>query len=124
MSKFYVMRGPRGQLQTVTVAGREYIAVWPDMLSALRYKTRHPELLACWTVPLDRRLYEERFLSSGGQGPSFFLMAGSDPGLEIARGRVCEPVEIERELYTEVPASVIRSQAGKTAPARPLAQVA
>ena len=101
MREFYVMHGPRGQLQTVEAGGREHVAVWPDMLSALRYKTRHPELLKFWTVPLDRRLYERKFIRQGGGRETFFLMSGADPGLEVARGRVIERGEIEERLYPE-----------------------
>lgn len=43
MGEFYVMHGPQGQLQKMEVGGREHVAVWPDMLSALRYKARHPD---------------------------------------------------------------------------------
>ena len=83
MREFYVMQGPRGQLQTVVVGGCEHVAVWPDMLSALRYKTRHPELLKYWTVPLNRRFYEQKFLSVAGEQKSFFLMSGANPGMEV-----------------------------------------
>ena len=101
MKEFYVMHGPRGQVQTVKVGGREYVALWPDMLSALRYKARHPELLSHWTVPLDRRLYEGKFLDKDGRRCRFFLMSGADPGLEVSRGRVVEPAEVEAGLYPE-----------------------
>ncbi|MER3426730.1 MAG: hypothetical protein C4334_01320 [Pyrinomonas sp.] len=102
MHKFYVMRGPQGQIETVRVGGRTMIAVWPDMLSALRYKTRHPELMSFWTVPLDRRLYEEKFLDAGGGRARFFLMSSANPGQEIERGRVLDASEIEAELYPEI----------------------
>ncbi len=85
----------------MTVAGREYVALWADMLEALRYKARHPELLSYWTVPLDRRLYERKFLGPRGGRDNFFLMSGADPGFEVARGRVVERGEIEAGLYPE-----------------------
>ncbi|HEX8117011.1 MAG TPA: hypothetical protein VF521_07055 [Pyrinomonadaceae bacterium] len=99
MGEFYVMHGPQGQLQRVEVEGREHVAVWPDMLSALRYKTRHPELLKFWTVPLDRRLYERKFTRMGRGEESFYLMSGADPGLEVAHGRTLGRAEIEERLY-------------------------
>lgn len=101
MSEFYVMHGPQGQIRTVEVEGREHVALWPDMLSALRYKARHPELLKFWTVPLDRRLYEQEFLRPGAGRASFFLMSGADPGFEVARGRVIGRGEIVAGLYPE-----------------------
>jgi hypothetical protein len=101
MSEFYVMHGPRGQVQTVTVGGQEYVALWADMLSALRYKARHPELLSYWTVQLDRRLYEWKFLDGDGGRRRFYLMSGANPGLEVSRGRAVEPAEIESRLYPE-----------------------
>ena len=101
MRDFYVMHGPEGQLQTVKVEGREHVALWPDMLSALRYKARHPELQRFWAVPLDRRLYEQEFLRPGGDPGSFFLMSGADPGLEVARGRVVGRGEIVAKLYPD-----------------------
>ena len=99
MSEFYFMQGPRGQVQTVHVGGREYVALWADMLAALRYKTRHPELSGHWAVPLDRLLYEEKFLEKDGGRRRFFLMSGADPGLEVSRGRVLDPEEVEAVLY-------------------------
>lgn len=101
MSEFYVMHGPQGRLRTVEVEGREHVALWPDMLSALRYKARHPELLKYWAVPLDRRLYEQEFLRPGAGRASFFLMSGAGPGLEVARGRVVGRGEIVAGLYLE-----------------------
>jgi hypothetical protein len=99
MNEFYVMYGPGGEVQTVSVAGSEYVALWADMLAALRYKTRHPEFSQYWVVSLDRLLYEEKFLDKDGRGRRFFLMSGADPGLEISRGRVVDPAEIEAALY-------------------------
>ena len=101
MREFYVMHGPQGQLRTVEVEGREHVALWPDILSALRYKARHPELLKFWAVPLDRRLYEQVFLGPGADRARFFLMSGTDPGFEVARGRVVGRGEIVAGLYPE-----------------------
>jgi hypothetical protein len=117
MSEFYVMHGPRGQVQTVTVGGQEHVALWADMLSALRYKARHPELLSYWTVPLDRRLYETKFLDRDGGRRRFYLMSGADPGLEVSRGRVVAPAEVEAGLYSgafggRVPAPLRKAGAG------------
>ena len=98
MNEFYFMQGPRGRVQTVHVGGREHVALWADMLAALRYKTRHPELSEHWAVPLDRLLYEEKFLEKDGGRRRFFLMSGADPGLEVSRGRVLGPAEVEAAL--------------------------
>jgi len=117
MSEFYVMHGPRGQVQTVEVGGRKHVALWSDMLSALRYKARHPELLKFWTVPLDRRLYERKFLGPRGGRDGFFLMSGANPGFEVARGRVIERGEIEAGLYPEWLRPAAAAWAGARAPA-------
>lgn len=100
MDEFYIMHGPRGQVQTVSVGESEYVALWADMLAALRYKTRHPEYSQFWAVPLDRLLYEEKFLDKDGGRRRFYLMSGADPGLEVSRGRVVDPAEIEAKLYS------------------------
>jgi hypothetical protein len=102
MHRFYVMRGPQGEIETVKVGGQAFVAVWPDMISALRYKARHPELMSFWTVPLDRRLYEEKFLDASGGRARFFLMSSANPGQEIERGRALDVSEIEAELYPEL----------------------
>ena len=99
MREFHVMHGPHGQVHTVSDGGREYVAVWPDMLSAVRYKSRHRELGSYWAVPLDRRLYEEMLFDGRGRRRRFFLMPGTNPGAEVERGRVLEGNEIESELY-------------------------
>lgn len=99
MSQFYVLQGPQGQVQTVSAGERECVALWADMLAALRYKTRRPDLAEFWTVTVDRLLYEEKFLDKGGRRRRFFLMSGADPGLEVERGRVVDPAEIEAALY-------------------------
>lgn len=99
MREFYVLHGPLGQVQTVSVEGAEHVAVWPDMLTALRYKTRHPELTDYWAVPVDRLLYEEKFLDPEGRRWRFFLMSGANPGLEISGGRKLDPAQIEAGLY-------------------------
>lgn len=117
MREFYVMHGPKGHLQTVEAGGREHVALWPDMLSALRYKARHPGLLKFRTVPLDRRLYEQKFLGPRAGVESFFLMSGADPGFEVARGRVVGREEIEARLYPEWFRPAASARAGAQAPA-------
>ncbi len=39
------MRRADGELFTLTIKGREHLAVWPNLDGALRYKARNPELL-------------------------------------------------------------------------------
>ena len=102
MKEFYIMHDSRGQVQTVPVGGSMHVAVWPDMLTALRYKTRHPELMDYWIVPIDRLLYEEKFLERDGGQQKFFLMSGANPGLEILCGRVLDTCEIESSIYPEI----------------------
>lgn len=99
MDEFYFMEGPRGQVHAVSVRGREHVALWSDMLAAIRYKTRHPGFADYRVVPLDRLLYEEKFLDRDGRRGRFFLMSGANPGLEVERGRIIEAAEIEAALY-------------------------
>jgi hypothetical protein len=101
LKEFYVLHGPRGEVHSCTVGGREHVAVWPDMLSALRYKSRRRELLSHWAVPLNRRLYEELVFDGRGGHGRFYLMSGANPGAEVELGRALPRGEIERRLYAQ-----------------------
>ncbi len=112
MREFHVMHGPHGQVHTISDGGREHVAVWPDMLSAVRYKSRQRELGGYWAVPLDRRLYEEVLFDGRGRRRRFFLMPGANPGAEVERGRVLECGEIESELYAGTMIGSLRARPG------------
>lgn len=45
MDQLSIMRRANGELFTLTIKGHEYLAVWPSLQSAMRYKTRNRELL-------------------------------------------------------------------------------
>ena len=45
MDQLTIMRRANGELFTLTRDGREHLAIWPSLDSALRYKSRNPELL-------------------------------------------------------------------------------
>ena len=45
MDQLAVMRRANGRLFTLTLKGREHLALWPNLKSAIRYKALNPELL-------------------------------------------------------------------------------
>ncbi len=45
MDQLSIMRRANGELFTLTLEGREHLALWPSLQSAIRYKVRNPELL-------------------------------------------------------------------------------
>lgn len=45
MDQLTVMRRANGQLFTLMLKGREHLALWPNLKSAIRYKARNPQLL-------------------------------------------------------------------------------
>ena len=123
MKEFYVLHGPRGEVHTCLAGGREHVAVWPDMLSALRYKSRRRELLSYWAVPLDRRLYEELIFDGRGAHGRFHLMSGANPGAEVESRRTLPRGEIEKKLYAQPLGGVPPWAAGGAARTRPAAGV-
>ena len=46
MDQLTIMRRANGELFTLTLKGQEYLALWPSLQSATRFKVRNPELLA------------------------------------------------------------------------------
>jgi hypothetical protein len=45
MDQLSIMRRANGELFTITLKGREYLALWPSLQSAIHFKARNPELL-------------------------------------------------------------------------------
>jgi hypothetical protein len=45
MGPLTLMRRADGRLFTLTIKGQDYLALWPSLESAMRYKKRNPELL-------------------------------------------------------------------------------
>ncbi len=45
MDQLSIMRRANGELFTLTLKGREHLALWPSLQSAIHYKFRNPELL-------------------------------------------------------------------------------
>jgi hypothetical protein len=45
MNQLSIMRRANGELFTLTLKGREHLALWPSLESAIHYKTRNPQLL-------------------------------------------------------------------------------
>ncbi len=46
MDQLTMMRRANGELFTLTLKGQKYLALWPSLESAVRFKARNPELLA------------------------------------------------------------------------------
>jgi hypothetical protein len=93
MKNFFVLRGPQGQLSTVRLKDKEYVAVWPDMLSALKYKSRHRNLFEYWAVQLEKRNSKGRFLNSSDQA---FLVMPHSPVKDHVNGRIVSKSELFR----------------------------
>lgn len=45
MDQLSIMRRANGELFTLTLKGRKYLALWPSLQSAIHYRVRNPELL-------------------------------------------------------------------------------
>lgn len=45
MDQLSIMRRANGELFTLTLKGREHLALWPSLQCAIHYKARNPELL-------------------------------------------------------------------------------
>lgn len=98
---YFLMRRANGDLFTLAIEGKEYVAVWPDEASAIRYKERNPELLTYLPARIDRRMVERKLRPLMTVRPlRFWLLDRDDPAAEFESGRIIEwPTALEAAGY-------------------------
>lgn len=80
MSPYYILRKANGEVLTINVAGKTYVAVWDDPGAVRRSKLVNPALLVYVPAVLDLQWLQQRF-----DAPSFFLIDSRDPNLRTGR---------------------------------------
>jgi hypothetical protein len=99
---YFLMRRANGDVFTLTIAGNEYVAIWPDADSAMRYKERNPELLTYLPARIDRQMVERKLKPLATLRPlRFWLLDADDPAAELDSGRIVEwPALLEAAGYS------------------------
>ena len=82
MSTYYILRKANGDILTIDVKGKEYIAVWDSETGVRRSKRANPDLIVYLPAPLDRRLIERTLPNLN---VPFFLVDSRDPDLQTGR---------------------------------------
>jgi hypothetical protein len=99
----YVMKRANGDLFTLTIGGNDYIALWPDELTLMRYKAANPELLVYLPARIDRAMVERKLKPIATERPlRFWLLDEKDPAAEFDSGRIIEwPAVLEAAGYSQ-----------------------
>src|SRR5688572_21745134 len=95
MNKLSIMRRANGELFTLKRNGREYLAVWPNLDSAIQYKARNPELLVFVPVMVDNAFVQKRLQSLKKEEFRLFLLADTRVAL-LKEGRKMKWEEMEQ----------------------------
>jgi hypothetical protein len=97
----YAMRRANGDLFTLIIDGNDYVALWPDEISARRYKSANPELLVYLPVRIDRSIVERKLKPLATERPlRFWLLDEKDPAAEFESGRIIQwPAVLEAAGY-------------------------
>lgn len=95
MSTYYLLRKANGDILTVEIKGKEYIAVWDSDTAVRRSKRANPELMVYVPAVVDRRLIERKFPNPS---VSFFLVDSRDPDLRTGHEISADELLAEPEL--------------------------
>jgi hypothetical protein len=82
MRAYYVLRKANGDILTVDIQGKTYIAIWDSEVGVRRSKRANPDLLVYVPTVADRRLIERKFPNSDRP---FLLVDSRDPDLQTGR---------------------------------------
>jgi len=95
MSAYYILRKANGDILTINVQGKQYIAVWESEGAVRRSKLNNPDLIVFVPAQVDRRLIERRFPNLD---VPFFLVNIREPNLqtgsEISRAELFDEPEL------------------------------
>jgi hypothetical protein len=99
---YYLMRLANGEVFTIHIDGNEYVAIWPDEESAMRYKERNPDLLTYLPARIDGRMVERKLRPLATLRPlRFWLLDATDPAADLYSGRIVEwPAVLEAAGYS------------------------
>jgi hypothetical protein len=106
MDQLTIMRRANGELFTITIKGREHLAVWPSLNGALRYKTRNPELLVFVPALVTSPFGQKSLAPLRKENMELFFL--TDTGSSRLRdGRKMSWQELEESLPASSPAAVV-----------------
>ncbi len=93
------MRRANGELFTLSLKGKEHLAVWPSMQSAIRYKARNPELLV-FLPALVASPFGRKSLTPLQEEDTGLLLLSDAGGANFRNSRKIGWEEIESSLNT------------------------
>jgi hypothetical protein len=94
MNQLSIMRRANGELFTLTRNGRESLAVWPSLESALRYKVRNPELIVFLPVTVASLFAQKSLVPLRKEDAGLFLLSDTKDAL-LHEGRKMTWEEME-----------------------------
>lgn len=75
MDQLAIMRRANGELFTLSLKGREHLALWPGWLSAVHYKARNPELLVFLPALVASPFGQKSLAPLQREGMGLFMLA-------------------------------------------------
>ena len=90
-----MMRRANGEFFTLMRKGREFLAVWPSLESAIQYKVRNPELLVFVPIGVASPFIQKRLNLLQKEGVGLFLLDDTKVAL-LKEGRKMKWTEMEQ----------------------------
>jgi hypothetical protein len=100
MDPLTIMRRADGKLFTLTIKGKEHLALWPSLQSAMRYKKRNPELLIFIPASVASPFGQKSLIALRKDNTGLFLL------MDVGSAHFRDGHKIGwEELETSIPAS-------------------
>ena len=100
MDQLTVMRRANGELFTLTIKGRQHLAMWPSLESAERYKFRNPDLLVFKPASVASAFGQKSLKPLKEDGVELFLLVDAG-GAHFGDGRKISWDEFEGSFATD-----------------------
>jgi hypothetical protein len=97
MDQLSIMRRANGELFTLTLKGREHVALWPSLKSAFHYKYRNPELLVFSPASVESSFGQKSLAPLQRRDIGLFLLKDTYDA-QFRGGRKISWKELERRL--------------------------
>ena len=94
MDQLALMRRANGDLFTLTLKGKEYLAFWPSLETAINYKARNPELVVFFPISVTQAFGKKNRVAFPAENMGLLLLTeNSDSQFGDARKMTWEEVE-------------------------------